>query len=33
MRVSPIGIVAAAIVLAGLVALVAYARAWADWTF
>jgi len=33
MRMSPIGIVAAAVVLAGLIAVVALARAWADWTF
>ena len=33
MRMSPIGILAAAVVLAGLIAVVALARAWADWTF
>ena len=33
MRMSPIGIVAAAVVLAVLIAVVALARAWADWTF
>jgi len=33
MRMSPIGILAAAVVLAGLIAVVVLARAWADWTF